>query len=183
MLSRLQAASAAPASPYKILQYEYVPDIIERRGPYRAGHLAAAQKLNDEGKCVIAGAFGDPVAGGFFVFKDLSEEVQPQTCSMLMTPFLRLLPICRLVHLWVGLAFPFADPNWRALNRCCVPTPEAVHNRSQHPATITGVCRLQDIKAYVKADPYVQNGLVTSWCAYSSCLTGGWTCCAACQRS
>jgi uncharacterized protein len=61
---------------YHILQYQYVPDILERRGPYRDGHLGAASKLEAEGKCVLAGAFGDPVEGGLFVMKNMSTQVK-----------------------------------------------------------------------------------------------------------
>eukprot|EP00951_Prasinocladus_malaysianus_P026823 scaffold239059_cov28-Prasinocladus_malaysianus.AAC.2 len=40
-------ASAAPADPPKwtLLTYEYVPDILEKRGPYREAHLAGAFKM------------------------------------------------------------------------------------------------------------------------------------------
>lgn len=70
------------AATYKILQYDYVPDILEKRGPFREGHLAAARRLQEQGKCVIAGAFGDPVAGGMFVFMNMSDEVS-RASSML----------------------------------------------------------------------------------------------------
>jgi uncharacterized protein len=65
---------AAPA--YHILQYHYVPDILEKRGPYREAHLGAARKLEKEGKCVLAGAFGDPVEGGMFIMKGMNAQVQ-----------------------------------------------------------------------------------------------------------
>ena len=40
----LQVFASAAADPpkYTLLTYEYVPDILEKRGPYREGHLAAA---------------------------------------------------------------------------------------------------------------------------------------------
>jgi len=37
-------AAAADPPKYTLLTYEYVPDILEKRGPYREGHLAAAFK-------------------------------------------------------------------------------------------------------------------------------------------
>lgn len=49
-----------------ILTYEYVPDILERRGPFREEHLAL---LADNG-CVMGGAVGDPPTGGVLVFED-----------------------------------------------------------------------------------------------------------------
>lgn len=40
-----QASASAPAPSYHILQYSYVADILEKRGPYRADHLGAANKM------------------------------------------------------------------------------------------------------------------------------------------
>jgi len=71
--SRVCAAAADPPK-YAILTYEYVPDILEKRGPYRAEHLASAQKLKDEGKLMAAGALLDPVDGAVFLFTDVSVE-------------------------------------------------------------------------------------------------------------
>lgn len=31
------------AASYYLLEYQYVPDIVEKRAPYRAAHLAGAQ--------------------------------------------------------------------------------------------------------------------------------------------
>jgi uncharacterized protein len=72
----LQVTAAQSPPTFKILQYDYVRDILEKRGPHRDGHLAAAQKLADDGKCVLGGAAGDPVSQGVFVFKDMSEDVR-----------------------------------------------------------------------------------------------------------
>lgn len=73
--------AAAAASPggvpgYKILQYQYVPEILDRRGPHREGHLSAAKQLVEQGKCVLGGAAGDPVSLGVFVLKGMSDEVR-----------------------------------------------------------------------------------------------------------
>ncbi len=77
-----------------MLVYEYAPDIAERRGPFRAGHLGLAKEYVDRGELVLGGAFVEPLDGGALVFKGEDESVA---------------------------------------------------------------------KAFVDADPYVQNGLVTSW--------------------
>jgi len=67
-------ATAAAAGPkYYLLNYTYVPDIVEKRGPYREAHLAGAKKHLDAGRLVAAGAVGDPVEGAVFFFKDLSK--------------------------------------------------------------------------------------------------------------
>jgi len=52
-----------------LLLYDYVPDIVERRVPHRDSHLALLRRLHDDGRCVAAGAFGDPPAGAAFVFR------------------------------------------------------------------------------------------------------------------
>ncbi|KAG2440870.1 hypothetical protein HXX76_003724 [Chlamydomonas incerta] len=87
-------ASAAPAPKYFLLEYKYVPDILEKRTPYRAAHIEGAKKQAEAGKMVMAGAFGETPEGALFVFRDSSVE---------------------------------------------------------------------DIEKFVKADPYVQNGLVPAW--------------------
>ena len=43
-----QATQASAAPSYHVLQYKYVPDILEKRGPFREKHLAlAGQKVNE----------------------------------------------------------------------------------------------------------------------------------------
>ena len=71
------ASSATPATGYFVLQYDYVSDILEKRDPFRAGHLGAAKKMAEDGKMIVAGAYTDPVDGATFCFKGVSrEEVQ-----------------------------------------------------------------------------------------------------------
>lgn len=53
-----------------ILFYEYVPDIVERRGPYREAHLQRIFERRRDGHVTAAGALGDPVHGAAIVFKD-----------------------------------------------------------------------------------------------------------------
>lgn len=65
---------ASQGSKYYCLQYKYVADIMEKRGPHRDAHLGAAKKKEEAGKLLIAGASGDPVNGGLFIFKDASKE-------------------------------------------------------------------------------------------------------------
>ena len=52
-----------------VLHYDYVEDIVERRAPHRAEHLAYAGRFRDEGRIVMAGAVGDPPHGALFVFR------------------------------------------------------------------------------------------------------------------
>lgn len=73
--SRLVMAMAAQQDPeYHVLQYDYVPDILEKRDPYRAEHLEGAKNMAAQNKLVMAGALADPVDGALFIFKGVSKE-------------------------------------------------------------------------------------------------------------
>ena len=52
-----------------LLLYDYVEDVLERRGPFRAGHLGHAERAREEGRLVMGGAIGDPPHGGVLVFR------------------------------------------------------------------------------------------------------------------
>lgn len=54
---------------HHLLLYEYVEDMAERRGPYREAHLARIRSEQEAGRVVMAGALGDPPAGGAIVFR------------------------------------------------------------------------------------------------------------------
>lgn len=54
---------------YFALFYDYVPDVLDRRAPHRAEHLALANEAVAAGKLVLAGAFDPPTDGALFVFK------------------------------------------------------------------------------------------------------------------
>lgn len=68
------AAGGGDPPSYLLLQYTYVPDILEKRGPYREEHLQGAKTMADENKLVMAGALADPVDGAVFIFKNMSKE-------------------------------------------------------------------------------------------------------------
>jgi hypothetical protein len=59
---------------HQILFYDYVEDILERRGPYREAHLARIRAERDAGRVVMAGALGDPPHGAVIVFGDIGRE-------------------------------------------------------------------------------------------------------------
>lgn len=50
-----------------IVIYEYVPDILERRGEHRDAHLAWLAQWQADGRLLGAGAFGDPPSGALFL--------------------------------------------------------------------------------------------------------------------
>ncbi len=64
-----------PAGPHIVLFYDYVPDIVERRGPHREAHLARIAEWVADGRIVMAGALGDPATGAAIVFADLPVAV------------------------------------------------------------------------------------------------------------
>ncbi len=52
-----------------VLIYDYVPDVLERRGPHREAHLAHIGDWVGGGRLAMAGAIGDPPSGALFVFE------------------------------------------------------------------------------------------------------------------
>lgn len=57
-----------------LLLYDYVPDIVERRGPHRAAHLAHARAAVDRGELVLGGALANPVDGAVLLFRGDSPD-------------------------------------------------------------------------------------------------------------
>ena len=51
-----------------LLFYDYVPDVAERRGPYRAAHLGYAREAVARGELVLGGAFANPLDGAVLLF-------------------------------------------------------------------------------------------------------------------
>ena len=65
--------TALSATQY-LLKYDYIPDVLEKRGPYREGHLGLAKKLIEKGRCLSGGPTGEPgmevPSGALFIFTD-----------------------------------------------------------------------------------------------------------------
>jgi uncharacterized protein YciI len=59
---------------HHILFYEYVKDIVERRGPHRDRHLRHIADGKETGGIVMAGALGDPPRGAAIVFADVDAD-------------------------------------------------------------------------------------------------------------
>jgi uncharacterized protein YciI len=51
-----------------LLIYDYVEDVVERRGPHRERHLERIRGWRDDGRIAMAGATGDPPDGALIVF-------------------------------------------------------------------------------------------------------------------
>ena len=58
------AAGGGSPKKHYLLTYDYVPDILARRDPYRAAHLAGITRAVEEGTIVVAGARGAKEGGG-----------------------------------------------------------------------------------------------------------------------
>jgi uncharacterized protein len=54
---------------YFALFYDYVPDVLERRKPFRPDHLAHATEAQKAGRLLMAGAFDPPTDGALFLFR------------------------------------------------------------------------------------------------------------------
>jgi uncharacterized protein YciI len=54
---------------YLVLTYDYVADVLEKRAPHRADHLALAREYHGRGELLLAGAFDPPSDGALFVFR------------------------------------------------------------------------------------------------------------------
>ncbi len=57
-----------------LLAYEYAPDMIERRGPFREAHLERIRAEQAAGTVVMAGALGDAPIGAAIVFRGVTRE-------------------------------------------------------------------------------------------------------------
>ena len=58
-----------------LLFYETSTDYLERRGEFRAEHLALAWQAVDRGEMVLGGALADPVDAAILLFQGDSPEV------------------------------------------------------------------------------------------------------------
>ena len=54
----------------KLLIYDYVEDIVERRAPHRPAHLELIGEWIADGRAVGGGATGDPPTGALIVFRE-----------------------------------------------------------------------------------------------------------------
>jgi uncharacterized protein YciI len=71
----MMSSAGLPPGTYQLLVYDYVPDILERRDPYRAAHLEHAERARAAGRLLNLGAVGSPPSGAIFVFSsDASQE-------------------------------------------------------------------------------------------------------------
>ena len=53
---------------WKLLFYDYVENIVERRAPHRQAHLDLIAEWKADGRVVAGGATGDPPSGALIIF-------------------------------------------------------------------------------------------------------------------
>ncbi|TDH69943.1 hypothetical protein CCR75_004030 [Bremia lactucae] len=70
-----RALSTATDSKYYILRYEYVSDILDRRGPFRAEHLERAVIAKKDGHVIMGGALVNPLDAGVFIFNVTDKKI------------------------------------------------------------------------------------------------------------
>ncbi len=58
-----------------LLFYDVVPDYLQRRGEFRAEHLALAWQACERGELILGGALADPADGAVLLFQGESPEV------------------------------------------------------------------------------------------------------------
>ena len=63
---------------YYLLIYDLVPDYLERRGEFRAEHLALAKAAVERGELRLGGALADPADEAVLVFEGESPAVAEQ---------------------------------------------------------------------------------------------------------
>lgn len=60
-----------------VLTYDYAPDVLQKRTPFRADHLALLKELHAAGTILYAGAFDPVTDGALFIFRaDSAAEVE-----------------------------------------------------------------------------------------------------------
>ncbi|KAG7339254.1 YciI-like protein [Nitzschia inconspicua] len=71
--SSYSTSTALQATQY-LLRYDYVPDVLEKRGPFREGHLGLAKQMIEEGTCLSGGPTGEVgmsvPTGALFIFTE-----------------------------------------------------------------------------------------------------------------
>ena len=50
---------SSPPTRY-LLTYDYIPDVLEKRGPFREGHVGLAKEMIEKGTCVSGGPSAVP---------------------------------------------------------------------------------------------------------------------------
>ena len=74
MSAAASSLSAAEKKKDFILRYGYIADILEKRTPYRGGHIKLLESLQQNGIVIAAGPTSPP-KNAFFIFKQTTRDV------------------------------------------------------------------------------------------------------------
>ena len=74
----------------KLLFYDYVEDIVEKRAPFRPAHLELIASWKSDGRVLAGGATGDPPTGALIIFTEAGDpeewvSVDPYVLEGLVT--------------------------------------------------------------------------------------------------
>jgi uncharacterized protein len=58
-----------------LLLYDYVPDYLQRREPFRKEHLTLGWRSHERGELLLGGVVADPVDGAVLLFQADSPQV------------------------------------------------------------------------------------------------------------
>ena len=87
--------SALQASKF-LLRYDYIPEVLEKRGPYREEHIALAKQCIEEGTCLSGGPTGEVgmevPTGALFIFTNADSamnyaETDPYVANGIVTRY------------------------------------------------------------------------------------------------
>jgi uncharacterized protein YciI len=53
------SSTTSLAATQYLLKYDYIPDVLEKRGPFREGHLGLVKQMIEEGTCLSGGPTGE----------------------------------------------------------------------------------------------------------------------------
>lgn len=73
--ARQYSSTTSLSATQYILRYNYIPDVLEKRGPFREGHIGLAKEMAAAGKCLSGGPSGEVgeevPTGALFIFSEL----------------------------------------------------------------------------------------------------------------
>lgn len=88
--------------PTFVVTYRYVPEMADRRTPYREDHLAWLRGLNEEGRLILAGAVLDPVDSAVLIMR--GEDMHAVRRTLLDDPYAKANLIVGVSVRPIGLA-------------------------------------------------------------------------------
>jgi len=97
-----------------LLFYQFVPDYVERRTPYRAEHLKMSWESQRRGELVLAGALADPADGAVLLFQGGDDAAARQFAEK--DPYVRAGLVTRwFVRAWTTVVGDLASTPVRSL--------------------------------------------------------------------